>query len=264
MHEKKHSNSAATGKNCASPPRSSGRGKQNIPANVSFNCMKTIPYIITVIGLVIFGYSLTLKPYTNEDEYNSKYMQISGENRSELFYDLREEYLTIKYPLADYGLTTVIIGLILIFILFRGWSEFRTLPSKKWIISIGFAAVLSTVLCYVGDLFNEYSRGSSPNWADSLGIPLMSVLPMLVILTIWLGFNLIGLRGDFKANIPVSSLRFSNINYWYLTISILTIIILILMIIEGYFWMLLPGFLWLYFYISILIGRRTAIIQKLK
>lgn len=224
--------------------------------------MKTLPFIIIVIGLVIFGYSLTLKPYTNEDEYNSKYLKISGENRSELFYDLREEYLTIKYPLADYGLTTVIIGLILLFIRFKGWSEIKTLPSKNWISSIGFAAVLTTILCYVGDLFNEYSRGSSPHWADSLGIPLMSVLPMFLVLTIWYGLNLIGLRGDFKANVPISSFRFSSINYWYLIISVLTLVLIILMIVDGYFWMLIPGFLWLYFYISILIGRRTAKIEK--
>jgi uncharacterized membrane protein (DUF485 family) len=225
--------------------------------------MRAVSYIITIIGLVIYIYSLTLDTYINEDEYKSKYREISGENRSEQFYELRDEYLTLKFPLADYGLTIVIVGLILLFVFNKGWSEFKTLPSKGWIIAIGLGAVLTTVIAYVADLFNEYSRGSAPHWADSLGIPLMSVPPMLILLLIWYGLNLIGLKGDFKAAVPVSTFRFRKMNYWYLIISIVTSIILVLMIIDGYFWDLIPGFLWLYFYISILIGKWAVKIEKI-
>ena len=56
--------------------------------------MKTTAYILTIIGLVIFGYSSTLDPYTDEKEFNSKYINISGEDRSEQFFELRNEYLT--------------------------------------------------------------------------------------------------------------------------------------------------------------------------
>jgi len=224
--------------------------------------MRTTAYIVTVIGLVIFGYSLFLEPYTNEDEFNTKYMEITGDDRSEQFFELRNEYLTIKYPLADYGLTITFIGLIAIFVFYKGWSEFKTVTSKGLIIGLGILATLTTTILYVADLFNEMARDSAPHWADSIGIPLMSVPPMLIFLLIWGGLNLIGLRGGFKTGVPVSSLRFRQINYWYLIISILTSIIIILMIIDGYFWMIVPGFLWLYFYISILLGRQASRIDN--
>lgn len=224
--------------------------------------MKQLAYIITLLGLLIYVYSTFLEPYTNEEEYNSRYLEIKGDDRTEQFYTLRDEYLTMKYSLIDYGFTAIILGFIMIFIFRNGWSNFKSLPSKNWIKTIGFVAVLSTIICYVGDLFNEYSRGSYPHWADSLGIPLMSVVPMLIVLSVWYGLNLLGIKGNFKYNIPISSLRFNKVNYGYLIISILTLIIIILVIIDGYFWMLIPGFLWLYFYISILTGRREEIINK--
>lgn len=226
--------------------------------------MKTAAYIITVIGLVIFGYSLFLEPYTDEQEFNAKYMEITGEDRSEQFFELRDEYLTIKYSLADYGLTITFIGLIAIFVFYKGWSNFKTVNSKGLIIGLGILATLTTTIFYVADLFNEMARGSAPYWADSLGIPLMSVPPMLILLLIWGALNSIGLRGDFKTGVPVSSLSFRQINYWYLIISILTSIILILVIIDGYFWMVVPGFLWLYFYISLLLGRQVSKLEKVE
>lgn len=226
--------------------------------------MKTLANIIIGIGLVIFGYSISLEPYTNEIEFDEKCMALTGDDRSAQYFDLREQYLTSKYVLVDYGLTITNVGLILLILYYKGWSEFKTPKSKGNIMGLGVFAVLITTMAYVADMFTEMARGSSPPWADSMGIPLMSVPPIFILLLIWSGLNMIGLRWGFETGVPFSNFKFKKINYWYLVISILTLVIVFTVIIEGTFWMIIPGCLWLYFYLSLLLGRQTRKTNKIK
>ena len=221
--------------------------------------------IILIIGIGLIIKSTLYQRYTNEKAYQDKYMELTGEEGdSEKFYKLREEYLTPKFDFENYGITSIILGLGILTISLIGLNRLRT-PSKKiWIVIIGIIAALITNVGYVGDLFLEMSRDSYPHWADSLGIPLMEV-PFLIIISLgWVGLNLIGIKGDFKTGVLIFPIRHDNLNLWYTIILALTIIITLWTILDGYFWQVVSGFLWIYFYLSILIGIRQMKIEKIK
>ncbi len=227
--------------------------------------MKAIGLGIIIIGLVLLGLSQTFERYTNEKEYNEKYMSLSAqENASEKFHELRKEYLTPKIDLENYGITFTITGTIFLILSIIGFRNLRTPRKKVWIIVTGILAALLTNIFYVGDLFLEMYRESYPHWADSLAIPLMGVPFLIIVSLTWVGVNCIGIRGDFKLGVPLLSIKLSHLDYWYASILTITILINISTIVSGYFWGVISGFLWIFFYLSILVGRREAKIEKLK
>jgi uncharacterized membrane protein len=226
--------------------------------------MKAIGLGIIIIGLGLLGLSQTFERYTNEEEYNEKYMSLSGqENASEKFYELRKEYLTPKIDLENYGITLTITGTIFLILSIIGFRNLRTPRKKVWIVVIGIVAALFTNVFYVGDLFLEMYRESYPHWADSLAIPLMGVPFLIIVSLTWTGLNSIGISGDFKLGVPLLLIKLNNLNYWYASILTITILITILTIVTGYFWQVISGFLWTFFYLSILAGRREAKIAKI-
>jgi hypothetical protein len=224
--------------------------------------MKNIGYYIALFGLLIFAYSFVLDAYTNAEEYNEAYLSIDREALGreasfEAFHKLREKYLTNKFRYQDYGITFISLGLFLIIVGRKGWANISS-PSAKWkTLLLGFGAALLTAAGYVGDLFLEFSRGSYPHWADSLGIPLAGMPIMLIILFFWAAFNMIGL-GKYAPSASISNMGIHNINWWYGILSLLTALITLLCIYDGFFWLVFPGLLWLYFYLSVMAGRKAA------
>ena len=219
--------------------------------------------IILIIGIGLIIKSTSYQRYTNEKAYHDKYMELK-KGDSEKFYKLKEEYLTPKIDFENYGITSIILGLGILTISVIGLNRLRT-PSKKiWIVIIGIIAALITNVGSVGGLFLEMSRDSYPHWADTLMIPLMGVPILIFISLVWVGLNLIGIKGDFKTGVLIFPIKYDNLNLWYAIILALTIIITVWTIKDGYFWQVVSGFLWIYFYLSILIGIRQMKIEKIK
>lgn len=222
--------------------------------------LKKIGIITLIIGIAIGLYSITLPRYYNEKEFNEKYMSLNGvENASEKFFKLRDDYLTPKFKLEDYALTLCIVGIIALFIGFYH-SKISKVPTKSKIFFISILAAILTVVGYVGDLFLEVFRESAPLWADSIGIPLMVVPYQLMTFLIWAGINSLGLVGRFQNGVGIFPIKLKNLNYWYAVISVLTTIAVLIVIATAYFWQIIPGLLWLYFYLSILSGRKNLYI----
>ena len=107
------------------------------------------------------------------------------------------------------------------------------------------------------------NRGSFPHWADSLGIPMASTFVVFIILLIWYALNLIGIFKAFKTGGLVKNLSLDSINYWYAIILMLTIILTGVLILEGNFWQTTAGIIWSYFFLSLLVGRRNGILEKI-
>jgi hypothetical protein len=226
--------------------------------------LQLIGFIILIIGMALIIISYSYPIYSNEKVYQDKYMQLSGEEGdSEKFYKLRDEYLTPKYKLENYGITSIIIGFAILTISFIGLNKFKTPNKKIWIVIIGIIAALLTNLADVGDLYLEMHRGSYPHWADSLGIPLMAVPSFIVISLVWVSINLVGIIGNFKTGVTIFPIRLENTNKWYLVILFLTIILTVLSVISGDFWMVFPGILWTYFYLSIILGKSVAKVENI-
>jgi hypothetical protein len=225
--------------------------------------MKNTGFLLILVGLALLSYSFSMEPYSNEEEFYKLYMAIDREvlgreKSSETFHSLRDTYLTNKYRFMDYGITLASLGLFLCLFFWNGWNRFKA-PDRNWKIAlIGFGAAFCTTAAYVGDLFTEFFRGSYPHWADSLGIPLSGIPVLGAIFLVWATVNVIGMNGKFIANASISKMVLKKLNIWYTLLSVVTVLIAITFVLEGYFWLFIPSVLWLYFYLAILAGRNAA------
>lgn len=209
--------------------------------------------IILLFSLGLLGYSLTLKPYKNEAEFQSRYMQMT-ENDSDKYYALREEMLTPKYKLQDYAITGMFLALCVLVI--SRQKSITSPRSKSGFLIIAFVTPSLFVIGYVFDLIQGADRGEFPHWADSLGIPLAGVPFLFLIGLAWSLIHLVMLRGAKFENIPLQVALSKKSNPWLLFISMATAIIIVLSIYGGTYWYTIPCALWLYLYLAIAACRR--------
>ena len=201
---------------------------------------------------------MTFDPFTDKDEFYEKMYSVMEEGKnSQKFHELREFYLTPKFELENYGLVCIILGLYTLILLPNKWKDFKTPKHKALIILIGILAVFLAIGGYVGDLFLEMTRDRYPPWADSLGIPLMSVPGLLLIFSVWFAINLIGLKKPYRTSVSIAEFDFKSTNYWYLILIVLTTILTVILIYEGDFWWTAAGIMWIYFYLTLMLGRQN-------
>lgn len=216
---------------------------------------KIIGFILLLLGVGLLVISSKYEPFTNKDEFNKKmYLLIDDENKSAKYNELRESYLTSKYKLENYGMVAIILGLYSLILIPKNWRNFKTLWSKKMIKNIGFLAVFLTIIGFVGDLFLESSRSTFPPWADSLAIPLFGVPFMFIILSGWFAFNFSIKQNTLRYNVSITEFRLKSTNYWYLSLLILTTFLVLFQSYYGDFWSTGAGIMWIYFYLSMLLG----------
>lgn len=217
--------------------------------------LKITGIILLLTGGVLLYCSIDLPMYHNATEFNEKYMELkSGERDSSKFHQLRSEYLTPKHKLEDYGMTSILAGFILITVSVIKIEKIRSPKSWEALVILGIFNALLTILAFIGDLFLEMDRDSYPPWADSLGIPLLGTPILLVMALAWALVNLVGTKKNFSPCVPLLPIELKLSKKWYLIISLITIGVIVMTIVDGYFWQLGSGFLWLYFYLSIMQG----------
>lgn len=215
---------------------------------------------IVFLGIALLGYSFTLDRYTDVNAYNESYSSInsSASDASEQFAALRDEYLTPKISLENYGLTTLILGVIALIVGAIGYKRLKT-PSKRiWLILVGLCASVLVCLASVGELYLGLYRDSYPHWADSLGIPLFSVPFMFLVFLLWTGIFLHWMQSPFISGVGLFPMKIRHSNKFLLIVLILTTIILLYLLVSGSFWMIIPGAFWIYFYMSIIQGKIQA------
>ena len=74
------------------------------------------------------------------------------------------------------------------------------------LLLLGLVLPVLSVAGYVFDLLQGFNRGEFPHWADSLGIPLMSVPIMLLLPLVWAGAHLVYGYRRFVPNVPLRPL----------------------------------------------------------
>ena len=224
--------------------------------------MKRVSICIVILSLLSITYSVTIPAYTNKDEYLTKYgaidwQELGSKKASERFHELRGEYLSNKYVFQDYGFTFLTLGISSL-LLYRS-GKFVSAPSSKMKISlVGFAAAVLTAGGYIGGLVLGFYRGAYPWWADSMAIPIVTVPFVAVVFIAWAALNLLAMNGRFEAGAPISFRQFKGSSYFYLLLLFLTALLVLLFVVAAYFWMVLPGVFWLYFYSSLWAGRNAA------
>jgi hypothetical protein len=84
-------------------------------------------------------------------------------------------------------------------------------------------------------------------------------VPILALIVIgWSALNLLALSGNFSTGVTIDLIGFKSSNYFYLLLILVTLLVLLLCIVDGFFWLVIPGMLWVYFYLSLWAGRKAA------
>lgn len=218
--------------------------------------MKIAAFLLA-IGAVLFGYALTLQPYKNEKLFMERYMSMSV-GQSEEYWKLRDEMLTPKFQLEDYGITLAVMSLFAFLATRKNRTFLRSPNSRAALVVLGIVLPFLTVGGYVFDLFQAFDRGEFPHWADSMGIPLMGVPIQFTILLVWSLAHLSFLRGGYHPSTSLSHAVSLKSNWWLLFVSATTALLTISCAVLGQYWYAIPGALWLYLYLSLGAVRRVA------
>ncbi|WP_035383459.1 hypothetical protein [Ferriphaselus sp. R-1] len=216
-----------------------------------------ISAILLIIGAALWSYALTLSPYKNEQLFMERYISMSA-GQSEEYWKLRDEMLTPKFQLEDYGVTLAAIAVVMFFVTRKGQVRLQSPNSRNTLIMLAITLPFLSVGGYVFDLFQAYNRGEFPHWADSMGIPLMGVPIQFIILLVWSLAHLSFLRGTSQPSTPLVYAVSLKSNWWLLFISALTAILVLTSAAAGQYWYAIPGVLWLYLYLSLGAVHRAA------
>ena len=181
--------------------------------------MKTALALL-ITGLAMLAYAMALPPYTDENAFQRKYGDMK-EGDSAAFYALRNEMLTPKYKLQDYGVSTLLLsGLVA---LRRRIWQMTTPRSTLPIVAAALLAPILAAAAFVFDLFQGQDRGDFPHWADSLGIPLMGLPGLFLLALTWSVAHLTFLAGVRRGVVPLRVAFSRNSNFWLRLVAVVTL-----------------------------------------
>lgn len=91
-----------------------------------------------------------------------RYIALS-DGQSNEYWKLRDEMLTPKFQLQDYGGTLVALSIGVLLVSRRGWRHLKSPKSRAKLFGLAVAAPLLTVGAYVFDLLQGFARGEFPH-----------------------------------------------------------------------------------------------------
>lgn len=210
-----------------------------------------VAVLLALIGLAMFASSLRMSAYKDEQQFDDRYLALDIGD-SDKYWKLRDEMLTSKYALQDYGLTLVCLALV--FPLLTGRIEVRSPKHRASVMALGVGLPFITFGAGWFDLKQMMTRQEAPHWADSYGIPLMGLVMVFVFLCVWSALHLTYLKfGYTKA--PLRTAITHRKDSWLLLVSAITVALVVYAMALGVYWYALPGLLWLYFYLSLAAGK---------
>ena len=187
--------------------------------------MRTIPataIVAAIVGIILLVLSLSIPAFRDGDFFAAEYSKLGDEARalpsgsssqaiSEKYWALRDAQLTYRYTIQNYALCFLVLsaflGALTMVARFNSWADLKTLsvPLRRWpIVLLAGACGLSVPIAYIVDLLQEYERNAFPHWADSMGIPLMSVPPLLAASLVIAGFFSLSLLPGYALGTHVS------------------------------------------------------------
>jgi hypothetical protein len=214
--------------------------------------MKTA-FIALLVGLAMLVYAMTLPAYTDEKTFQHRYGEMKAGD-SAAFYALREEMLTPKYKLQDYGVCVLLLSGVLA--LRRRIWRMATPRSTLPFIATALLAPFLAAAAFVFDLSQGQNRGEFPHWADSLGIPLMGLPALFLVCIVWSLAHLTFLAGVRRNVVPLRRAFSRSSNFWLLLVAAVTLALTALLLAEGAYWYALPCVVWLYLYAALAAVRR--------
>lgn len=219
--------------------------------------MWKIAIVVFLIGAAMVGYSVTLDPYHDEARFWQQLATLAYHD-DEAFTSLRAGSLTAKYQLQDYGITVMAAGAIAFLTTRTGKPSVRSPKSRGVLILIALALPVITSAGAGFDIMQAFNRGEFPPWSDAVMIPLLGLPILFVPLLLWSLFHLgmfWPLRNRHVASVALALSR--RANWWLLAVSAITAGLTVYLAALGYWWMVLPGAGWLYYYMSLADNRQV-------
>ena len=211
--------------------------------------------ILMLVGVVILCLAHTIAPYKDEALVMERYMALSDGESNE-YWKLRDEMLTPKYQLQDYGGTLVALSIGVLIVSRKGWRQLKSPKSRATLLGLAFLAPFLTVGAYAFDLLQGYERGEFPHWADSMAIPFMGAPVLLIVLLAWSCTHLAFAQWPYHSQL-LSHALVRQANWWLLAVAAITAVLAAWSAALGQYWYAIPGVIWLYFYMSLAASRRT-------
>ena len=166
---------------------------------------RQIVIFILIIGLGLFFYSLTLKYYTDQSAVENL-RNIPYQSDHKEYYEKEAELRTYKLTFMDLGsglaIASATILLFLIFTKVKTFQDFKNIQAitkSATLISANLVWLILLPGTYWYYIFRG-GRGDYPPFADSIGIPIISQIPVYLCLLIPL--NVFILLATIKTNLP--------------------------------------------------------------
>lgn len=206
-----------------------------------------------VLSLALIVSSVPMVPFQLGAEGSLPMLSVPDGN-SEAYFIARDQAVSAKFKLQDYGVALMAFALALA--AFR-WRPFKAPSSRLGFVSLAAAAPFLTVAGFVFDLIQAQARWEFPPWGDSLGIPLMGVPVMFLAGLVWAFAHFILLAGaPQRAGVALSFSAVRRAHPWLLIVSALTAVLIAVMAAQGAYSYAIPGSIWLYYYAAIAAVRQ--------
>lgn len=218
----------------------------------------TIAAALLVIGIGLLMYASILPPYTDELEFNRRTLQlVAGQNAE--FHALLREYLTDKYALQDYGLTSIVLAGTAWLIARYGEGGIKSPPTRALLARLAHLAGFSVVFAIAFTLVQSYARGYYPHWADSIAPLLAADLIVWLVVIAWTLAHLRLVPRDYPPSQRLQLAVSGKVNPWLLLLALLSMGLAVLGATQGAWALLVAGLLWSYVYLSIAASRRPLV-----
>lgn len=218
-------------------------------------CMK-LALTMLILSLILIVTSLFLEPFHLNANGVNPIFDLAEDNL-ELFFQVREQALTWKFTLQDYGITLFIFSLALMVF---NWKGFKAPSSTVGFLFLAFIAPFLTSSALTFDMLQASSRFEYAPWENSfirsqaLGIPISFILGL--VWACWYFTLLAGIPRQEKVRLSYSSIK--NGHSGLALIAFFTAFLVVVFSMFGAYWYALAAGVWLYFYSSIAAVRHTT------
>lgn len=83
--------------------------------------------VLLIVGAALIAYAFTLPAYTDEALFTQRYAELPS-GQTEAFWKLKDEMLTPKFELQDYGGICIVAAAVVFLVARRGWRQFEAAP----------------------------------------------------------------------------------------------------------------------------------------
>lgn len=214
--------------------------------------LKGLSAVLLTSGAGLWGYAQTLEPF--KDDFLQRAYEFE-ESTSE-FLAMREEFLTPKFALEDYGLTLIALAAFAFIVACR---DLKSPSSKKLLAVLVLLAPLLTVFATAYYYHLSVERVEYPP-ADKIAAIVRSFTFEPVLLTglfLWPVLNAVFFlrKGYFSA--PLREAFHLKNNWWLMLCAAFCAIKFAYAVRYGYYYDVLALSAWIYLYLSISAGQKV-------